>query len=190
MTLDALRPLVQRMPGRVWLSGGVGLDLVLGRVTRPHADIDISVQTQDWAACAASLPPWMRLHAAESGTLREVRPAEPSPPANTWCEDARTGAMVLQINAESGTETEWVYRRDDRISRPWAGAMTIVDGIPVAAPVVQLLWKSRRPEAKDTIDGENHAGRLDAEERSWLAQAIETAHPASPWAGLFPRWDD
>jgi hypothetical protein len=48
-----------------WVAGGWALDLVLGRKTRPHADLEISMLTGDQQAlfdptCAAGTCAWPR----------------------------------------------------------------------------------------------------------------------------------
>jgi hypothetical protein len=47
-----------------WLSGGFGIDVVLGYTSRTHGDIDVSIVDEDFPAFAATLPRWMQLFAA------------------------------------------------------------------------------------------------------------------------------
>lgn len=54
---------------RPWaVAGGWALDLMLGQVTRPHADVDIAVFREDQQALRTALPGW-RLEVATVGTL-------------------------------------------------------------------------------------------------------------------------
>src|SRR4029079_15256656 len=52
---------------------------------------------------------------------------------------------------------------------------------PCVNPAVQLLWKARDHAPKDEIDLANVLPLLALDERAWLARAITTAHPESPW---------
>lgn len=127
----------------------MAIDLWLGYTSREHDDIDVSVLRADWHSFTKTLPCWMQLYAAEAGYLRAVEHEETVPPNNVWCEDRRTGQMVLQINVEDGTNAKWVYRRCPKITKRWELALTYVAGLPIIAPEVQLLWKSKSPTPKD-----------------------------------------
>ncbi|MFB9378308.1 nucleotidyltransferase domain-containing protein [Kineococcus gynurae] len=48
--LDALVPV-----GPVWVAGGWGVDALVGRVTRPHRDLDLLVRAEDERAVLAAL---------------------------------------------------------------------------------------------------------------------------------------
>lgn len=177
-----------------WLSGGVGIDHWLGRVTRAHGDVDVSVTRRDRAAFLAGLPSSLRPFAAQDGWLTpldELGPDDAGPddagtddagPDNVWCRDQRSGRWVLQVNAEDGDDTTWAYRRDPSVVLPWPRAVLVVAGVRTVAPEVQLLWKSRAPRPVDESDRRNVLDRLDADARTWLQRSIRTAHPGSPWA--------
>ncbi|MBV2364681.1 nucleotidyltransferase domain-containing protein [Streptomonospora nanhaiensis] len=75
-----------------WLSGGLGLDVWLGRVTRAHGDIDVSVTRDDWTTLRAALQTELTFFRAESGWLSELRDDVQDPPVNTWCADAAAPA--------------------------------------------------------------------------------------------------
>lgn len=38
-----------------WVGGGWGVDVLVGRETRPHRDLDLAVDTDDYGACMAAL---------------------------------------------------------------------------------------------------------------------------------------
>lgn len=184
---DVLREL--RAPWAV--AGGWALDLALGRVTRPHADVDVAVFRGDQHELRAALPGW-RFAVAVGGVLRPwergvrlelpVHEVHARPPAG-----ARGPALEFLLNERDGAD--WAYRRDPGVRLPLARAMRPgPGGIRVLAPEVVLLYKSKGPRATDEQDF--HAARplLDAEGRAWLRAALQRAAPDHPWAGaLAPK---
>lgn len=169
-----------------WLSGGFGIDVVLGYTSRTHGDIDVSIVDADFPAFAATLPRWMQLFAAQSGHLAPIDDAvDTEPMDNIWCRDERSGLWCLQVNRETGDSDTWLYRRDPSVQRTWSAAVLDVEGLRVVAPGVQLLWKSADPSAKDESDRAAVTPLLDHEARQWLHEAIARAHPASAWADVF-----
>jgi hypothetical protein len=162
-----------------WFSGGQGLDMWLGRVTRAHSDIDVSVTRNTWHTLTAALRTELTFFRAESGWLSELHDGIQEPPVNTWCADS-TGRWCLQINLEAGDTAGWRYRRDERVTRPWDATILTVEGVPVMAPEVQLLWKSCRPSPKDEADWAAVLPALDDASRDWLRAAVRLAHPESP----------
>lgn len=169
-----------------WLSGGVGLDTWLGRVTREHDDIDVSVTRDAWSVLREALGPGLSFFGAASGWLAELDDDVDDPPVNTWCADA-SGHWCLQVNLEAGDDVAWRYRRDERVTRGWEAAVLDVAGAPVMAPEVQLLWKSRHPSRKDVADWTAVFPALGDEPRAWLRAAVRLAHPDSPMGEFFTR---
>lgn len=78
---------------------------------------------------------------------------------------------------------EWVYRRDPRIRRSLAELLgpASTPQLPVLAPEIQLLYKSKAPRAKDEQDLNSVLPALDSEQRDWLEQALATVTPDHPW---------
>ena len=79
------------------------------------------------------------------------------------------------------TPTTWTFKRDARISRPLADILWIHDGIAHLRPEVQLLHKARAVRPQDQVDFDVCAPLLDEGPRSWLREALTTAHPGHPW---------
>lgn len=169
---------------RWWLSGGIAFDLWLGRATRPHGDIDVSVLRADWEVLAQALPTALEAHAALDGAILPL-PRGPAPEKfrNIWVADVRLARWVLQINLEDGDESHWRYRRCISVTRPWAEALDSRQGTAIVSRAVQLLWKARDPAAKDEADFEVIAPQLPEAELRWLFDAVAAAHPRSPWFG-------
>jgi hypothetical protein len=55
------------------------------------------------------------------------------------------------------------------------------DGVPVIAPEIALLFKAKAPRFKDQRDFDRVLPYLGLAARSWLASALEQAHPGHPW---------
>jgi hypothetical protein len=165
-----------------WLSGGEALDVFMGRQTRAHGDIDVSITPVRWPAVRSRLRGVLRPWAWVGGEAREIvdeLPEGASP--NLWLEEVAAGTWALQINVESGDAAEWIYRREPRIRLPWARAVLTIRALPIVHPAVQLLWKSKTPQLKDDADLALVLPLLAAADRRWLVESVGLAHPASRW---------
>lgn len=178
---DALASL--RAPWAV--AGGWAIDLALGRVTRPHADVDVAVFRDDQAALRSALPGW-RFSVAVAGALRPWEPgARLEPPVHEVHADPRDehagSALELLLNERDGAD--WVYRRDPAVRRPLERVLRAgPGGVRVLAPEVVLLYKSKTPRAADEHDFRAARPLLDGEARAWLRAALVRAAPDHPWA--------
>ncbi|HWS44851.1 MAG TPA: hypothetical protein VN636_03250 [Acidimicrobiia bacterium] len=183
--VDTVAALLRATPARWWLSGGCAVDHFLGRVTRPHGDIDVSVARDDWVAFADSVDDRLEWFVARDGSLTpaagarraQLRPGE----HNLWAREHGEPVWRLQVNLEPVSDGVWIYRRDARIRRPVGAVVLPVRGVPCVQPAVQLLWKAKDPRPIDDLDRANVEPVLSPGERSWLDEAIEIAHPDSPW---------
>jgi lincosamide nucleotidyltransferase A/C/D/E len=54
--LECLRLLNRALSMPFWITGGVGVDLLVGRLTRPHGDIDLCIDRRNRAVAFADLP--------------------------------------------------------------------------------------------------------------------------------------
>jgi hypothetical protein len=167
------------------VAGGWALDLALGRITRPHADVDVAVFRDDQGALRAALPSWDfaavvggRLAPWEGAARLElpVHEVHARAPAG-----APPFALELLLNERDGVD--WVYRRDPAVRLPLACALRRVPGgVRVLAPEVVLLYKSKAPRLADEADFLAARPLLDAEGRAWLRDALLRARPDHPWA--------
>ncbi|MGZ6906402.1 MAG: nucleotidyltransferase domain-containing protein [Acidimicrobiia bacterium] len=165
-----------------WLSGGEALDRFVGRHTRAHGDVDVSVPTAAGPEVVDTLLRDHDVRIAAQGALHRIDdPAAVASVHNLWVRDVGGGPWRWQVNLEPCDATTWTYRRDPRVTRPRRLAVIMLDGMPCTAPAVQLLWKSARPESKDDLDRAVVEPMLPTAEREWLVAAIQLAHPMSPW---------
>lgn len=183
---SAVAELLSSASVRWWLSGGAALDRWLGRPIRERSNIDVSVVAADLAELVAGLPNGFSAWAPAEDAEDEVVPfADARADADlqpVLIRDDVKNAWVLQINVEDGAPRAWVYKRDPRLTLPWDRAVLDIDGIPTGAPEVQLVWKTLRPRAEDTVDKDTVLPTLAGDAVSFYETALLRIHPHSTWA--------
>src|SRR3954469_5332456 len=165
-----------------WLWGGEALDRFVGRHTRAHGDVDVSIPTAHLEPVTNRIADHFDVRIASHGRLHALaHAASVDAVHNLWVREPAGGPWRWQVNLEPCDGTTWWYRRDERITRSRADAIVTLGGVRCTAPAVQLLWKSQAPTAKDELDRAVVEPLLPDGERTWLADAIGVAHPDSPW---------
>ncbi|QCB97914.1 hypothetical protein E5206_14110 [Arthrobacter sp. PAMC25564] len=183
LPLRVVAELLGPSSARWWLSGGVALDHWLGTNTRGHDNIDVSTTIADLPQVVQALPaPFSAWVPSGDGVLPWAEADMDADLQPIRIHNDATGAWVLQVNVEDGTDSVWVYRRDPRLQLPWDRAVIDVDGIPTGAPEVQLVWKALRPRPEDDADKDAVLAELPDEARAWWEHAILTIHPHSSWS--------
>ncbi|MGA0604218.1 nucleotidyltransferase domain-containing protein [Caulobacter sp. KR2-114] len=168
------------------VAGGWALDLWLGRQTRPHGDLEITVPEGGFAEVRARLEGGLglALFAIDEGQVIALPPGDAPPPGThqTWVMDPATRGWRLDVFREPGDDETWVYRRTGQFSAPraWASGRTAT-GIPYVAPQIVLLFKAKALRDKDQADFTLAAPRLAPDARAWLAQALRELHPGHAW---------
>lgn len=183
LTPAALAELLEHSPVRWWLSGGAALDRWLGEPIRSRRNVDVSVVRSDIDEFVSSLPDGLEVYAMRDEALvpfAEVTPEDDVQPVCVW--DPARSVWVLRVNVEDGTPKVWVYKRDPRLTLPWARAVLDIGGIPTGAPEVQLVWKALRPRPEDEEDMRAVVAKLSDEARTWYERAILSIHPHSTWS--------
>lgn len=169
---------------RFWcIAGGWAIDLIHGGQTREHEDTDVLVLRHDADELHNLLPGWELYAADPPGTLRLWHAGEPLPEHvhDIWCRPAGSERWQLQLMVMDHDDDTWMFRRDPAIGGPLASLRSVVDGIPVIAPEVQLLYKSKGLRPKDVSDFRAILPHLTTEQRQWLRSALTTQAPAHPW---------
>lgn len=180
-------------PAPWWVAGGWALDLFLGQRTRPHPDLEISILGSAQQPLFAHLRGWDLRLAAPGHTLViwDGGPIEP-PYHQVW---ARFGPgrpsssevfgadpTMLDFLLEQEREGGWAFRREPTITRTLDQfGTTASGGVPVVRPEVALLYKAKSPRYKDQRDFDAVLPHLGDSERTWLASALNEAHPGHPW---------
>lgn len=172
--------LFDRAPFRWWIAGGHALELHLGRRWRSHSDTDVGIARDDAPLLRHLLRDWQILIAA-AGTLSpwDGTPLDAERAQNNlWCRRSSDSPFALDILIGAGDGTDWVYRRNAVIRRPWNEAVLgDSNGVPYLAPELQLLFKSKGLRDKDTADARTVIPRLEPDRRTWLAQCLPPDHP-------------
>jgi uncharacterized protein (DUF952 family) len=179
--------------GRWWVAGGWALDLFLHHRTRPHADLELSVLAADQRALFDHLRGWdlrlaapgAQLLAWDGGRIQppvhqvwaRSGPGHPSGPDEFAADPTMVGFLL-----ERSTGDRWVFRRHPAITRPLdeVGAVA-TEGVAVVRPEIALLYKAKRPRFKDRRDFDRVLPHLGTAARTWLASALEQAHPGHVW---------
>ena len=138
-----------------WIAGGWALDLFVGRQTRVHTDIEISVYRGDEDKVRERLKGW-EFFVAKDGTLTPLAAGKPLP-ADGTCASGVASAAAIRGSSRSSS-------RSGRTDAGSTGATRRIgvhekdigrftnDGIPYVRPEIQLLYKSKGPRAVDESD--------------------------------------
>ena len=180
LSLDAAVRTFASASFRWWISGGHALELHLKRSWRDHEDTDVGVVRRDLPALYELLSEW-DIHVAAAGELTTWR-GEPLDITrhqnNLWCRLTAGTPWVLDVTIGEGSKSDWIYRRDPTVQRPWDMAvMRSKGGIPYLAPELQLLFKSKDPRPKDDVDAGEVIPTLDASQRNFLEHHLQADHP-------------
>jgi hypothetical protein len=175
---DALRAF-----DRPWaVAGGWALDLALGRVTRPHGDVDVAIFRDDQDALRIALADWRFERAAAGAWVSHPASERLAWPDHVALAHPPDGGDPIEILLNERTATDWVYRRDPAVVRPLARAfVTRHDDLRLLAPEIVLLYKSKAPRPSDEHDFAVGRALLDVDAAAWLHAALRRASPDHPW---------
>jgi hypothetical protein len=190
MPPKAVAHLFRAYPGRWWIAGGWSLDLFLGHPTRDHEDTDILILLDDLPHIHAVLPGWTLLGCEwwnEPTTFARWLPGETLDERihDIWCRPPGAETWRFQLMVIRSEGDRWIFRRDSRVSGPLSQLSDVRDGVPIIAPELQLLYKSRVPNRpKDDADMRRMLPRLGDQRKAWLRASIERLYPDSPYLDL------
>ena len=166
------------------VAGGWAIDLLLGRQTREHADLDLAIWRADQGKLRAALNPDWVAEVAENGVLRPWSSEEwlslPVHEVHARSVNREGGSLEFLLNERD--DTAWIYRRDRQVRRELDRAILVRDAIPVLAPEIVLLYKSKAPRLTDEADFHAALPALRSEQREWLRLAIARSSANHPWA--------
>lgn len=183
---QAVLPLMGRFPAPWCIAGGWAIDLFLDQVTRSHDDVELAVFRQDQLSLHRHLGGWRfekivdgRRIGWGNGEYLEL----PVHEIHARPADGSTAAVEFLLNERDANH--WVYRRNPSIRMPIEHAIVRSKaGLPILAPEIVLLFKSKSPREKDAADLKSASPALHSTRRRWLTQAVGAAEPGHPWLEL------
>jgi len=192
------------------LCGGWAVDAWLGRQTRDHLDIDISVFEDDQHALFDHLAGWQLIahdnqvagDSTQSWDGRRLeRPAHihASPDPDTvsaWVGNAavpfqsQQAGFKLEILLDERSGRNWIVSLQPRISLPLRRCIQrSAWGMPTVVPEVLLFYKATaylgveglKDRPHDKLDFLALLPRLTSKQHSWLWKAISLVQPGHAW---------
>ena len=183
--VESVAALLGRVRREWYVCGGWAIDLYLGRVTRAHKDVDVSIarahqlEARDYLKSRG----WS-LEKAHDGKLLTWEEGEfLSKPVHTiWCRNDAHEPDFLELQLDDFDDRVFRFRRDASLTLA-RGRMSFKtsSGVPVLAPELVLLYKSNASE-EYAEDFRNVAPALDAPARAWLKEALAKLYARHPWA--------
>ncbi len=180
--LTPYQTLMQGYPHPWCFGGGWAIDAMIGKVTRPHADVDVVIWRADQHAFRAQFADWDW----QAYTNREPRPWPANeflelPDHNTHGKKAGQELEMLMLEREND---DWWFRRNSAIRMPANRAMVATRlGFSVLNPAIALLFKSNRLEDKDHRDFEHVLPVMEAADRAWLKKVLAIMDAEHVWVG-------
>ena len=183
--VEKVASLLRDLPCEWYVCGGWAVDLFLGRVTRAHKDVDVSIarrnqlEVRDYMSARG----W-RLEKAHDGGLTPWEDGEfLSPPLHTvWCRSDAHEPDFVEFQLDDIDGETFRFRRDPTLTLP-RGRMSFKteSGVRVLAPEMVLLYKSSAAE-EYAGDFRNASVALGAEARAWLKRALAKVYGRHAWA--------
>jgi hypothetical protein len=90
-------------------------------------------------------------------------------------------ALDVRVPAERERDGCWVYRRNEKVTQPIKEIGGVRDGVPFLRPEIALLYKSTDDSPKNASDLDVVLPSLDADARSWLAEALAACDRHHSW---------
>jgi len=183
---DALQRVSRVMagfPASWFIAGGWAIDLYLGRITRPHKDVEIAMFRDDQGALHAHFPDWRLRKVVGPRRLRwQVTEWLELPVHQLEVRRTPTARIAFEVLFNERRGGHWLFRRNLAITRPLAKVGLRSGGaVPFLAPEVVLLYKAKHLRVVDEQDFHAASERLDTERRVWLLRALQMCHPGHPW---------
>lgn len=182
--VEKVASLLRDLPCEWYVCGGWAVDLFLGRATRAHKDVDVSVarrnqlEVRDYMNARG----W-RLEKAHDGRLIPWEEGEfLSPPLHTvWCRSDAHEPDFVEFQLDEIDDERFAFRRDASVTLTRARmSFETPSGVPVLAPELVLLYKSSATE-EYADDFRNSVGALGAQARAWLKDALLKVYVRHAW---------
>jgi hypothetical protein len=167
-----------------WVAGGWALDLHLGSSIRPRKDVDLAILRRDQSALRAHLAGWDLMVAVDGRLVPWLPDMWLDPPLHeVWARPMGSDGWVCEILMNDSSDTEWIYRRDPRVTYALDALRTSRSdsGFPILPPEIVLLYKSKGTRPGDEIDFAATCPGLAAPAAAWLTRAMTRLDPGHPW---------
>jgi hypothetical protein len=184
--IQSITALMARFPAPWAFCGGWAIDLFVGTTTRTHKDVDIAILRRDQLALQRYL-----LAAGWAMQIAHEGAFEPWPENQylalprhgIWCRNPRCNPDFLEVLLNEADGETFRFRRDQSLTRDLERTfLRTPDDLPYLASEIVLLYKSKDTTRPDTnADFAAALPRLSAEQRVWLAFALERMSPGHPW---------
>jgi hypothetical protein len=148
----ALQELQQRIGVfKDWtLCGGYSLDVILGRQTRAHGDIDIGVFRSQILECLDSIGREQVFLCSPPGTQTTWDgTAVEAAVHDIWISDAQREVWLFQIMVFDDEGEKVLYRRDRRIFWTKDSHALNIGGVRVLNPFITFLYKANKSEMEE-----------------------------------------
>ena len=156
LILDTLRELNERVSVPLWLFGGVAVDFLVGRWTRPHSDVDLNTYDESRVALTDQLSR-IGYRTSETGWL-----------THWWQEGTGRGIELVFLNRAEDGSAELRIPPDASVGIPgryplWPGYLdperfATLDGVSFRVGSPAGEWLGR---AEFTLSGRRSASRGD-----------------------------
>jgi hypothetical protein len=182
-------------PIRWAICGGWAIDLFVGKTTRTHKDIDIALLRRDQQIMHQYLSQrgW-RLDIAAKGQLTPWKAGENIhlPRHIVFCKHPDFEPDFLELLLNEASDTHFQFRRNPAIQLELERAfITSASGVPILAPEIALLYKSKRIHVEgNTADFQNAIAHMGIAQRQWLAQALRIEYGSHDWLTAIEHQND
>jgi hypothetical protein len=164
-----------------FIAGGYAIDLFLGRITRPHSDIDICVFRDNFCELNEYFSDWDRF-VIEPSDYSKIKLG-----ANYTLSDSqhelhfKKNEIRLEFLLTPYENDTVIFRRDNRIKMHITDFKHEKYNIPFVAPEFQLLYKAKYLKDKDDLDFKNCLPLLSSSQKAWLLNSLKLTHLDSKW---------
>ena len=175
--------LMRNFQSEWFITGGWAIDLYLGSISRPHADIEIAIFRRDQIALQNYLNDWF-LQKAEDSRLSVWNQNEflQLPVHEIHCFREKNDPQNFEVLLNESGADKWIYRRNEKVTKSITEVyLTTSSGIKFLRPEIVLLYKSKNPRAKDEQDFESVVGHLNGESKNWLRNSVAISDSKHKW---------
>lgn len=182
--VEKVASLLQDLSCEWYVCGGWAVDLFLGRVTREHKDVDVSIPRKSQLEVREymSRRGWT-LEKAHDGKLTPWEDGEfLSQPLHTvWCRSDAHEPGFVEFQLDDIDDARFAFRRDPTLTLPRERMSFKTDtGVPALAPEMVLLYKSSAAD-EYADDFRKSVAALGADARAWLKDALAKVYGRHPW---------